>query len=152
MTQYAYCTACKKEISTPVRKPIETFQKVLWIILIVGTLGIAAPIFAIYYLNRPKNYCPTCLSPLKFSKEPFKKEEGKEEEIIPSTPKEKVLKKAGKEIKPRKKEKQVQIREEGKQIVPIDKTFCPYCGEDISPDDVKCPYCHSTLKTPYEKE
>ncbi|MFX1235980.1 MAG: hypothetical protein ACFFBY_15750 [Promethearchaeota archaeon] len=151
MTQYAYCSVCKKEVTNPTRKPLETFQKIIWIILIVGTLGIAALIFAIYYLNRPKNYCPICLSRLKFSKEPVEKV-GEEEEAIPSTPKEKILKKAGKEIKPRKKEGKVQIQEEGKEEVPLDKTFCPYCGEDISPDDIKCPYCHSTLKAPYEKE
>lgn len=151
MTRYAYCSVCKKEINNPTRKPLETFQRVIWIILVVGTLGIALLFFAIYYFNRPKNYCPTCLTQLKFSKEPFKKE-GEEEEVIPSTPKEKILKKAGKEIKPRRKEKEVQIREEGIERVPSDKTFCPYCGEDVSPDDLKCPYCHSTLKAPYEKE
>jgi len=152
MTRYAYCSVCKNEIDNPMRKPLETFQKVIWIIAIVATLGGAAIIFAIYYLNRPKTRCPTCLSQLKFSKEPFEKEEEKEEEIIPSTPKEKILKKAGKKVKPRKKEEEVQIIEETEEEVPSDKTFCPYCGEDVSPSDIKCPYCHSTLKAPYEKE
>ncbi|MFX1352474.1 MAG: hypothetical protein ACFE8V_14605 [Promethearchaeota archaeon] len=149
MTRYAYCSVCKKEINNPVRKPLETFQKVIWIIAIVATLGGAAIIFAIYYVNRAKTHCPTCLSQLKFSKEPFEKEE---EELTPSTPKEKILKKAGKKIKARKKEGEVKIIEETEKEVPTDKTFCPYCGEDVSLSDIKCPYCHSTLKAPYEKE
>ncbi|MFX1495573.1 MAG: hypothetical protein ACFFBZ_14915, partial [Promethearchaeota archaeon] len=77
MTRYAYCNVCKKEIDDPVRKPLETSKKTVWIIVIVATLGIAALIYAIYYANRPKNYCPTCFSELKFSKKPFVKEEEK---------------------------------------------------------------------------
>lgn len=150
MTRYAYCSVCKKEIGNPVRKPLETSKKTVWIIVIVATVGIAALIYAIYYANRQKTYCPTCFSQLKFSKEPFVKEEEKEEEAIPLTAKEKVLKKAGKEIKRRKKEKEVRLEEEGEEFTE-DKSFCPYCGEDVKPDAKKCPYCHSILKAPYEK-
>ncbi|MFX1587507.1 MAG: zinc-ribbon domain-containing protein [Promethearchaeota archaeon] len=151
MTRYAYCNVCKKEIDNPARKPLETSKKTVWIIVIVATVGIAALFYAIYYANRPKTYCPTCFSQLKFSKEPFVTEEEKEEEAIPLTAKEKVLKKAGKEVKRRKKEEKVKIEEEGEERVPSDKTFCPYCGEDIDPDVNRCPYCHSALKAPHEK-
>ena len=150
MTRYAYCNVCKKEIENPVRKPLETSKKTVWIIVIVATVGIAALFYAIYYANRQKTYCPTCFAQLKFSKEPFVTEEEKEEEAIPLTAKEKVLKKAGKEIKRRKKVKEVRLEEEEEEITE-DKTFCPYCGEDIKPDAKKCPFCHSTLKAPYEK-
>ena len=150
MTGYAYCNVCKKEIDNPVRKPLETSKKTVWIILIVATVGIAALIYAIYYANKQKTYCPTCFSQLKFSKKPFVTEEEKEEEAIPLTAKEKVLKKAGKEIKSRKKEKEVRLEEEVEEVTE-DTTFCPYCGEDIKPDAKKCPYCHSILKAPYEK-
>lgn len=150
MTQYAYCEVCKKEVDKPARKPLKTSQKVGWAIASVATIGIGAIVYAFYTANRPKTHCPTCLSQLQFSEKPFEKEQ-EEEEGIPLTAKEKILKKAKKEIKPRKKEAKVNVVEEGEERVSVEKTFCPYCGEDIEPNAVRCPYCHSTLKAPYEK-
>ena len=147
MTRYAYCDVCKKQVENTTRKPLETFAKVIWVIIIVATIGIAALIYAIYYLNRPKNYCATCLSKVKFSSEPFKTEKEKEGELIPLTPKEKILKKAGQEVERKEKSKEEKERETKPEVKP-EETFCPYCGEDIKPGTVKCPYCHTTLTTP----
>jgi hypothetical protein len=146
MVQYWYCKRCKKERDQPIRKPIKTFQKVIWVILIIGTLGIAALAFVIYYYNRSKAYCPVCFSKLEFSAEPFKKE-GEEEESIPKTPKEKILKKAGKKApaKKRLKEEEVEKKVEEEHLKP-EETFCPYCGETIKPGIKRCPYCGSALK------
>ncbi len=143
MAKYAYCKVCDKEVDKPVRKPIETFHKVKWVIISIATVGIGAIIFAIFYANRKKVYCPTCRTKVEFSREPHKKPD---EETEPLTPRERVLKKAGKaKEKKTKAEKETpsEIKEEK------DQTFCPYCGEDIDMGISKCPYCHSTLKTSY---
>jgi hypothetical protein len=144
MVKYAYCNVCKKQVEFTVRKPLETFQKVIWIILIIATVGIAAIIYAFYIVNRKKDYCPICFSNVQYSNEPFEKEE---EEEIPSTPKEKILKKAGKKLPAKKKIEEKYIEEEEEEIKP-EHTFCPYCGEDVKPGTKKCPYCHTVIKTP----
>ena len=143
MTRYAYCNVCKKEVEQPVRKPLETFQKVLWIILIIGTIGIAAIIYAFYSVNRKKDYCPTCYASLQFSNEPFEKEK---EEELPLTPKEKALKKAEKIVESKKKKEMIPVKEE--EEIKAEQRFCPYCGENIKLGLSKCPYCHTVLKTP----
>lgn len=146
MVQYWYCKRCKKEIDQPIRKPMKTFHKVIWVIVIIGTLGIAALAFVIYYYNRSKAYCPVCFSKLEVSTEPFEKEE-EEEESIPKTPKEKILKKAGKKVpaKEQPKEEEVEKEVEEERTKP-EETFCPYCGETIKPGIKRCPYCGSSLK------
>ena len=146
MARYSYCKICKKEIEEPSRKPMETFHKMIWVIIILATVGIAALVFAIYYFNRKKIYCPTCNSKLEFSSEPFEKEE-KEEESVPLTPKEQVLKKTGKKSEVRKRPKEYESEEIGEEEQRrSEQTFCPYCGEDIKPDAKRCPYCGSSLK------
>ena len=146
MTQYWYCKKCKKEVETPIRKPMKTFHKVIWVIIIIATVGIAALVFAIYYYNRKKVYCPVCYLKLESSSKPFEKK-GEEEDTIPKTPKEKILKKAGMKIDTKKRPKEERVEEiEGEDRIKPEHTFCPYCGEDIKPGTKKCPYCGSTLK------
>jgi hypothetical protein len=144
MVKYAYCKVCKKQIDNPVRKPMETFEKVVWVIIIIATVGIAALVYAIYVANKKKNYCPTCLTALEFSKETYEKEE---EELVPLTPKEKVLSKTGKKVERKEKPEEKEVKTE--ERVRPEEIFCPYCGEDIKPDAKKCPYCGSKLQTPY---
>ena len=151
MTKYIYCKVCDKEIDHAVKKPMETFQKIIWVIVAIATVGIAGIVFAFYYMNKKKVYCPTCRAKVDFSSKPHKKPE---EEAEPLTRKERVLKKAGKKIEEKKR---AEVEEEEEKEVPSkvteekkdDHSFCPYCGEDIEPNAVKCPYCHSSLKTPY---
>ena len=143
MAKYAYCTVCKEEIENPSRKPLTTFQKVLWVLLSIGTVGIGAIVYLIIAANKPKIYCPTCITKLTFSKEPLKT---KKEEEEPKTPKEKILRKAEKEKEATKKKPKVKKKEsidgEDKKV---DDTFCPFCGEDISSTETRCPYCGSKL-------
>lgn len=144
MAKYAYCKVCEKEVPKPIRMPMETFQKVEWVILSIATVGIGAIIFAIIYGNRKKVHCPTCRAKVVFSSEPYVKT--KEEE--PLTAREKVLKKAGKaKEKKEKVERETRLEETEKEEK--DQTFCPYCGEDIEPGISRCPYCHSSLKTSF---
>jgi hypothetical protein len=145
MTKYTYCKICDKEIDNPVRKPMETFQKVIWVILSIATVGVAAIIYAIVYANRKRVYCPTCRSKVQFSSKPHAKPE---EEKEPLTQRERVLKKAGKAKEKKiksEKDASLEVSEEAEK----EQKFCPYCGEDIDAGISKCPYCHSTLKTPY---
>jgi hypothetical protein len=145
MPKYAYCKVCEKEVTKPIKMPMETFQKVVWVILSIATVGIGAIIFAIINANKKKVHCPTCRAKVVFSTEPYKKPKEEEE---PLTAREKVLKKAGKakEKKERvKREAPLEKAEEEEE----DKTFCPYCGEDIEAGISRCPYCHSSLKTSY---
>jgi len=155
MTKYIYCKVCDKEIDYAVRKPMETFQKVIWVIVIIATVGIASIVYAIYIMNKKKVHCPTCRAKVEFSRKPHKKleeETEKTEKTEPLTTKERVLKKAGKKIEAKKRVEEEEEEEAPSEITDEKKeehTFCPYCGEDIKPDAVKCPYCFSSLKTPY---
>jgi hypothetical protein len=91
MTKYIYCKVCDKEIDHAVKKPMETFQKIIWVMVTIATVGIAGIVFAFYHMNKKKVYCPTCRAKVVFSKKPHKKPE---EETEPLTTKERVLKKA----------------------------------------------------------
>jgi len=142
MVKYAYCKVCDKEVNQPIKKPIPTFQKIIWGIISLATVGIAAIVFAIIYGNRKKVYCETCRTKVEFSSEPHKKPE---EDGKPLTQRERILKKAGKA-----KEKKIETEEEKEEIIEEEEveeelTFCPYCGEDIKKGISTCPYCHSTL-------
>jgi len=145
MTKYAYCKICDKEVDNPVKMPMETFQKVIWVIISIATVGVAAIILAIIYAKKKKNHCPTCRSKVQFSSEPHAKPE---EEGEPLTQRERILKKAGKA-----KEKKIKAEEDTTSEITEEaekeQTFCPYCGEDIDAGISKCPYCHSSLKTSY---
>jgi len=147
MAKYAYCKVCDKEVDKPARKPMETFHRVIWVIISIASVGIGAIIFAFVYANRKKVYCPTCRTKVEFSSEPHKKPE---EDGEPLTQRERVLKKAGKaKEKKTKAEKETvsEIKEEEEEKK--EQTFCPYCGEDIDVGISKCPYCHSSLKTSF---
>ena len=143
MTKYAYCKVCDKKVDQPIRKPIETFHKIIWVMFSIATLGVVAIIFAIYYLNRKKVYCETCRTKVEFSREPYKKAE---EDGEPLTQRERILKKAGKEKEKKAGEEKESPSEEEEEEEEVEKlTFCPYCGEDIKKGISTCPYCHSTL-------
>ena len=147
MTKYAYCKVCDKEVDQPVRKPIETFHKVIWVMISIATIGIGAIIFAIVYANRKKVYCETCRTKVEFSSKPHKKPE---EDGEPLTQRERILKKAGKaKEKKAKAEKEIPSETAEGAETEKDQSFCPYCGEDIDAGISKCPYCHSTLKTSF---
>ncbi|MHA1459132.1 MAG: hypothetical protein ACTSQR_05640 [Promethearchaeota archaeon] len=143
MTKYAYCKICDKQIENPVRKPITTNQKVVWVMLSIATVGIAAIIFAIVYTNRKKVHCPTCRSKVQISSEPHTKAE---KDGKPLTQRERILKKAGKAKEDKikaEKDAPPEITEE--EEPDVEQTFCPYCGEDINKGISSCPYCHSSL-------
>jgi hypothetical protein len=122
---------------------MEMFQKVIWVILSLATVGIAAIIFAIVYANRKKIYCPTCRAKVQLSSEPHAKSEKDGE---PLTQRERILKKAGKaKEKKTEEEKESPLETEEEEEEVKEQTFCPYCGEDIDKGISSCPYCHSTL-------
>jgi len=142
MTKYAYCKICDKQVDNPVRKPMVTFQKVIWVMLSIATVGVAAIIFAIVYVNRKKVHCPTCRAKVQFTSEPQAKSKKEGE---PLTQRERILKKAGKaKEKKETEEKEIPLEEEEEEEE-IEQTFCPYCGEDINKGISTCPYCHSSL-------
>ena len=142
MTKYAYCKVCDKEINQPVRKPMETFQKMIWVIISIATVGIGAIVFAIVYANRKKVYCETCRTKVEFSSDPYKKQEKDGE---PLTQRERILKKAGKAKEKKATEEKESPSEIEEEEVEEELTFCPYCGEDIKKGISRCPYCHTTL-------
>ena len=142
MTKYAYCKICDKQVENPVRKPMQTFQKVIWVMVSIATVGVGAIIFAIVYGNRKKIHCPTCRAKVQISSELRGKVEKDEEQL---TQRERILKKAGKA-----KEEKIKSEEEAPPEIPeeeevVEQTFCPYCGEDIDKGISRCPYCHSAL-------
>ena len=142
--RYAYCKVCKQEVEKSSRKPLDTSQKITWVIICVATLGLGLIAYAIYLSNRPKTYCPECFTKLEYSDKPFEKPKKKRETM---TPREKILDKAGlreeteeeeieKKPEPKKKEKE---KKKG-------KIFCEYCGEKLDDDYATCPFCQATLK------
>ncbi len=146
MPKYAYCDICKKEIINPTRKPMETFTKVIWVLLIIASVGILAIVFIIVYANKPKHYCSTCFSKLRFTSEPIKSEKEEEKELMANlSSKEKVMRKSEKaQIKKRPREKvTLQLDDEDKDRKT--DTICEFCGEEISSSDKRCPYCFSKL-------
>lgn len=146
MPKYAYCGICKKEISDPTRKPIETFIKVIWVLLIIASLGIAAIVFIIVYANKSKHYCPTCFSKLRFTSEPIKSEKEVEKELMANlTPKEKVLRKSERAKTKKRPGEKVKLKQDDDDEDVEGDTYCEFCGEAISSSDTRCPYCHSKL-------
>jgi len=146
--RYAYCTTCKKEIEEPSKKPLTTSQKIMWLIACIATIGIAAIFFPIVQSKKPADYCPTCLTKLEYSDEPFIKPKKKREDM---TPREKVLDKAGleevSEEEPLKKEpeKKKTTKKKSKKEKEI-KLFCEYCGEELDDKYAVCPFCQTPLK------
>ena len=123
--RYAYCKVCKQEVEKSSKKPLNTSQKIMWVIISVATLGLGLIAYAIYSSNLPKSYCPDCFTKLEYSDKPFEKPKKKRETM---TPRERILDKAGlgeeieeeeeveKKPKPKKKEKEKKIG----------KIFCEY--------------------------
>ncbi|MFW9829484.1 MAG: hypothetical protein ACFFEY_18060 [Candidatus Thorarchaeota archaeon] len=145
--RFAYCSVCKTEVEKSARRPLETMQKLLWGIVIVATLGIAAIAYAFYLSNRPKIYCPKCFNKLEYSDKPFEKPKKKREEM---TPKERILEKTGlveepeeeetkKTIKPKKGKKEKKEKEE-------EPIICSFCGEKLDEDYPTCPFCQAVRK------
>ena len=146
MAKYAYCDICKKEISDPERKPMVTFHKVIWVLVIVGTLGIAAIAFIIVYANKPKHYCSTCFSKLRFTSEPIKSKKEEEKEIMANlSAKEKVMRKSGKAKANKRPREKVELEQDDEDKDVEADTICEFCGEEISSSSKRCPYCLSKL-------
>lgn len=149
--KYLYCKVCKNEIEKPSRKPFTTSEKVIWGMVCVGTIGVAAIVLVIYYVFfRAKNYCPDCHSKVEYTDKPLVKEKKRKD----MTPREKVLDKAGQEIEaeeelekkePEKKTKGKKDKEEKEKP----KIFCSFCGEDLSflqLGEKTCPFCKTVRK------
>jgi hypothetical protein len=135
----AYCDYCKKEIETPVKKPLKTTEKIIWVIIILGTLGIGLIPFLIYHYGmKKKHFCPNCNTKLRFIQ--VETEQLKEEEQKVLTPKEKVMEKA------KEKSKDKGEKKERKEKGEDEKAYCPFCGNEISKDTATCPYCQTAIK------
>lgn len=141
--KYAYCKYCQKEIHKPAKKPLDSLQKTIWIVICIATLGFGIIAYLIYNNSmRKKIYCPTCYTKLVYSSEPFEKPKL----VEALTAKEKVMakvekKKTGKKPPVKKVEK---VEEKG--AVEEEKLVCPYCGEELKEKLATCPYCLAVLK------
>ncbi|MFX1371768.1 MAG: hypothetical protein ACFFCE_07895 [Promethearchaeota archaeon] len=145
--KYAYCKVCKREVEKSSRKPLDTSQKIRWVIITIATIGIGLIAYVIYLSNRPKSYCPECFTKLEYSDKPFEKPKKKKETM---SPREKILDKAGLleeteeeeetvEEKPKPKKKEKEKKKE--------KNYCSYCGAELEEDYATCPFCQATLKS-----
>ncbi len=144
--RYAYCSVCKQEVEESRRKPLEMMQKIVWGIIIVGTIGLAAIAYGIYLSNRPKSYCPICFTKLEYSDKPLEKLKKKSEDM---TPKEKILDKAGLEVEAEEKvlvEKKPDVKKKEKKYKK-QKIICSYCGAELEEDLAICPFCQAALKS-----
>ena len=139
--RYAYCKVCKQEMEKSSRKPLDTSQKITWVIICVATLGLGLIAYAIYLSNRPKTYCPECFTKLEYSDKPFEKPKKKRETM---TPREKILDKAG--LREETEEEEIEKKPEPKKKKK-GKIFCEYCGEKLDDDYATCPFCQATLKS-----
>jgi len=144
--KYIYCKVCKHEVEDPSRRPLTTIQKMVWIMAIVGTIGIGAVVYAFYLSSRPKVFCPDCHSKLEYSDKPFEKPKKRED----MTPREKVFDKAGIEEETEKKKQQAKKKAEAKkkkEEKEEKKRFCSFCGEELDEDYSTCPFCQAALKS-----
>ena len=135
-----YCDYCEKEVE-PSKKPMDSFQKTIWAMIVICSLGFGLIALFLYNKSRKKKYCPTCETELKVSEEPFEKPIPLED----LTPKERVLVKSGKKVKAKKAEV---VEEEEEEEVEEKKIFCPFCGEELKGDDASresCPFCQANL-------
>ncbi len=144
MEKYYYCPVCKKQVNREdtVREPLDTIQKIIWAIISIATLGIGFIVFLLYrFVIQKKIYCDVCNTKLTISSEPFEKEKKEEE---PKTAKEKIMKKAGKELpeKKEKKEKKIEKKKEAKKK----ELFCPFCGTKIEAGAKACPSCGTSIE------
>ena len=136
--KYAFCNHCKKEVIEPAKKPLDSMQKTIWIIIIIGTFGIGGIVFLINNkFGRKKNFCPICHTKLIYSKEPFEKPKL----IEALTAKEKVLKKTKSKKKPVKKKPKVTEKKKEKEEI-----YCQFCGVQLNEKFATCPYCKAALK------
>ena len=115
--KFAYCNYCQKEVE-PAKRPLDSAQKTVLIIVSLGTLGIGLIAWLIYSkFSRKKNFCPKCSSKVTYSKEPFEKPKKLAEAL---TAKEKVIKKVEK-----KKTEKPPAKKKPKEEKDV---FCPFCG------------------------
>ena len=144
---YAYCKTCKHEVEDPSRSPLTMTQKIVWVMIIVGTIGIGAIVYAFYLSGRPKKFCPECDRKLEYSDKPFEKPKKRSD----MTPRERVLDKAGIEEETEKKKEQTKKKadeKKKKEKKEEKKVFCSFCGEELigeEKDFPACPYCKSAL-------
>lgn len=142
--KYTYCKVCKKEISNPVKKSMDSMEKTIWIVVFLATLGIAVIPYLFYIkLVRKKNYCPNCETELIHSKEPFEKpKKNSERKKAKLTPKEKVLEK----VEAKKAKKKELIRKTREEKEEAETIICPFCGERLEKDIATCPFCKTAIK------
>lgn len=143
--RYAYCKVCKQEVEESSRKPMTTMQKVIWVLVSIGTVGIGLIAWALYLSSKPKDFCPVCFTKLEYSDEPFVKPKKRLEEM---TPKERVLEKAGIEEEPEEKKpvKKKPPKKKPKEEKEEEKIFCPYCGEELEEKVPTCIFCQSVIE------
>ncbi|MFW9990263.1 MAG: hypothetical protein ACFFC3_16605 [Candidatus Odinarchaeota archaeon] len=144
--KYAYCKVCKQEVEKSSRKPLDTSQKLRWVIFCIATIGIGLIVYLIYLSNRPKSYCPVCFTKLEYSEKPFEKPKKKKEKM---SPREKILDKAGL-LEDKEEEEIVEDKPEPKKKEKVKKKgkyFCSYCGAELEEDYATCPFCQASLKS-----
>lgn len=130
----AYCKICKKDV-IPGHKPLDTWEKVAWALISLGTVGIGFIVYLIYHFKYlKKKYCPICYVPVTFKTvEEKEKEEKEKAKFDTSTAKGKVLEKIEK------------VKKQPKPTKEPEKEFCEFCGSQIPSSASVCPSCKTTL-------
>ncbi len=130
-----YCKICKKEV-TPIKKPLKTIEKVIWVLIILATLGIALIVYLIYQFRIvKKKHCPICYTVVDFKKmKEIKEQEEKKPKFDTTTSKGKVLAKVEK------------AKEKSKTKQDTGKMFCEFCGAQIPSSSTICPSCQTKVE------
>ena len=141
--KYAFCKYCDKEIQKPVKKPLDSMQKTIWVIICISTLGFGIIGYLIYNkYGRKKTYCPTCFTKLVYSSEPFEKPKLMEA----LTAKQKVMAKVEKKKTAKEAQKRIVEKKESKKEKVEEKIICPFCGEELEEKVATCPFCAAPIK------
>jgi len=139
--RFYYCSYCKQEIESPIKRPMDSLEKTIWVVITLSTLGFALIALYIYrkYIAK-RQYCPYCLSRLEVSEQPFEKKQitlqGQAQ-----TKKEEVLEKV-EQIKASEGEQKEEVRDEPEG----DYIFCPFCGERLKKGTATCPFCQTIIE------